>query len=105
MSVDAYVCHGILHTLIKDKQIIMTDEVTQKEVTIYSTPTCHYCLLAKEFFDANDIAYTEHDVQGDEEKRNEMIERSGQMGVPVIFIGEEMVVGFEEAAIRGMLGM
>ena len=77
----------------------------QKEVVIYSTPSCHFCHAAKDFFDANNIKYTDYDVQTDAEKRQEMIERSGQMGVPVIFIGDEMIVGFNEEAIRGMLGL
>ena len=77
----------------------------QKEVVIYSTPTCHFCNMAKEFFNANNIQYTDYNVQADPEKGREMVERSGQMGVPVIFIGDEMVVGFNEPAIRQMLGM
>ncbi len=77
----------------------------QKEVVIYSTPTCHFCVLAKAFFDDNNIAYTNYDVQADPEKGKEMVERSGQMGVPVIFIGEDMTVGFDEARIRELLGM
>ncbi len=83
----------------------MSENNEQKEVVIYSTPTCHFCVLAKTFFDGNDIKYTNYDVQADPEKGKEMVERSGQMGVPVIFIGEEMVVGFDEARIRNMLGM
>ena len=81
----------------------MTDN--QKEVVIYSTPSCHFCVMAKEFFNANDIKYTDYDVQADPEKGKEMVEKSGQMGVPVIFIGDEMVVGFNEPAIKEMLGM
>ena len=77
----------------------------QKEVVIYSTPTCHFCNMAKDFFNANNIQYTDYNVQADPEKGREMVERSGQMGVPVIFIGDEMVVGFNEPAIRQMLGM
>ena len=75
----------------------------QKNVTIYSTPTCAFCNMAKEFFKANNIAYTENNVATDAEKRNEMIEKSGQMGVPVIIIGEEMVIGFDEAKVRSLL--
>ena len=76
-----------------------------KEVTIYSTPTCHFCQLAKAFFDENNIAYTDYNVAMDHAKAQEMVERSGQMGVPVIFIGDEMVIGFDEARIRSLLGM
>jgi glutaredoxin-like YruB-family protein len=74
-------------------------------VIIYSTPTCHFCHAAKEFFTENNVAFEDYNVQDDTEKRTEMIERSGQMGVPVIFIGEEMVVGFDEPKIRTLLGL
>jgi glutaredoxin-like YruB-family protein len=76
-----------------------------KNVEIYSTPTCTFCNMAKDFFKANDVAYAEYNVAEDIEKRKEMVERSGQMGVPVIFIGDDMVVGFDEAEIKGLLGM
>ena len=74
-------------------------------VTIYSTPSCHFCHMAKEFFQTNSIAYTEHDVAGDAEQRKIMIEKSGQMGVPVILIGEELVVCFDKPKIAQLLGL
>ncbi len=74
------------------------------EVTIYSTPTCTYCQLAKEFFKANDIAYTEIDVAADRSKLQEMVDKSGQMGVPVILAGENVIVGFDAEKIREILG-
>jgi glutaredoxin len=61
--------------------------------------------MAKEFFTANNVQYTDYDVAADMEKRNEMIEKSGQMGVPVIMIGEDIIVGFDEDAIREKLGL
>lgn len=76
-----------------------------KNVTIYSTPTCHFCQMAKDFFNSNNVDYTEHDVAADADKRQEMMEKSGQMGVPVIFIGEEMIVGFNEEKIKSLLGI
>ncbi len=76
-----------------------------KEVVIYSTPTCHFCQQAKEFFTENNVEYTEHNVAEDAEKRAEMIEKSGQMGVPVIFIGDEMAIGFDEGKLRELLGL
>lgn len=78
---------------------------TSAPVTIYSTPTCHFCGMAKEFFKANNIPYTEHDVAADLEQRKAMIEKSGQMGVPVITIGDQLVVGFDEEEIRKLLGL
>lgn len=76
-----------------------------KSVTIYSTPTCHFCQLAKAFFAENNISYTEHDVAADLEKRQEMVDKSGQMGVPVIFIGDEMIIGFDKEKIAAATGV
>lgn len=76
-----------------------------KQVTIYSTPTCHFCQLAKEFFAANNVAYTEYNVAEDAEKRQEMVEKSGQMGVPVIYIGDDLVIGFNEGKLKQLLGL
>lgn len=76
-----------------------------KNVTIYSTPTCHYCQIAKEFFKENNIAYTEHNVLTDLEKRQEMVDKSGQLGVPVISIDGKMVIGFDQAEISSLLGI
>lgn len=78
---------------------------TQKEVTIYSTPTCHFCHMAKDFFNEKGIKYTDHDVFTDLQKRQEMVDVSGQMGVPVIVIGGEVIVGFDEARISELLGI
>jgi len=61
--------------------------------------------MAKDFFNANNIAYTEHNVASDMEKRKEMVEKSGQMGVPVIIIGSELVVGFNKPKIVQLLGL
>ena len=57
-----------------------------KNVLIYSTPTCTYCTMAKDFFKKNNITYTEFNVASDASRRKEMVEKSGQMGVPVIDI-------------------
>ncbi len=75
-----------------------------KNVTVYSTPTCHFCHLAKDFFKANNVAYTEYDVASNLEKRKEMMEKSGQMGVPVITIDDQLIVGFDKPQISKMLG-
>lgn len=74
-----------------------------KTVTIYSTPVCHFCHAAKDFFAANNIAFTEHDVAADLEKREEMIELTNQMGVPVIRIGDDVVIGFDEGKLKELL--
>tara|TARA_B100000745_G_scaffold290137_1_gene228813 strand:+ start:18213 stop:18398 length:186 start_codon:yes stop_codon:yes gene_type:complete len=59
--------------------------------------------MAKEFFTEHDITYTEYNVAEDKEKVQEMVQKSGQMGVPVIFVGEEMAIGFDEDRLRQML--
>lgn len=74
-------------------------------VTVYSTPSCHFCHMAKDFFTANDIAFTDFDVAADNDKRQEMIKKSGQMGVPVIVINNDLVVGFNKPKIMELLGI
>ena len=74
-----------------------------KKVTIYSTPTCHYCSLAKEYFDEHKIKYESFDVASNMEKRREMMEKSGQLGVPVILIDKEVVVGFDRSRLAQLL--
>ena len=76
-----------------------------KQVVIYSTPTCHFCQMAKEFFKENNVEYTDYDVSADLDKRQEMIEKSGQMGVPVVFVGEEMTIGFDKDKLSKELGL
>ncbi len=76
-----------------------------KDITIYSTPTCHFCQIAKEFFKAHDIAYTEYNVAADPQKRQEMVELTGQLGVPVIRVGDDVMVGFQESYMKQVLGM
>ncbi len=76
-----------------------------KNVTIYTTPTCHFCQMSKEYFKANNVNYSEINVAADLEKRQEMIQKSGQMGVPVILVGEEMIVGFDKKRLDTALGL
>ena len=76
-----------------------------KNVEIYSTPSCHFCHMAKDYFKENNIAYTEYDVASNLEKRNEMIEKSEQRGVPVIIIDGELTVGFDKPKIAKLIGL
>lgn len=76
-----------------------------KKVQIYSTPTCSYCHMAKDFFKKNNVSYEDFNVATDMEKRKDMVEKSGQMGVPVILIDGEIIVGFDKAKISGLLGI
>jgi glutaredoxin-like YruB-family protein len=75
-----------------------------KQVIIYSTPVCHFCNTAKDFFTEHDVSYTEHDVAADAEKRQEMIDMTGQMGVPVIRIGDDVVIGYDEDKLKELIG-
>jgi len=77
--------------------------MTAKNVTIYTTPTCHFCHAAKDFFTANKVKFTDYNVATDLEKRKEMIQKSGQMGVPVIYVGDQLVVGFDEGRLKELL--
>lgn len=76
-----------------------------KNVTIYSTPTCHFCHAAKEFFKENNITFTDYNVGEDSAKRDEMVKKSGQMGVPVIYVDNEMIVGFDKNKLKTLLGV
>ena len=74
-------------------------------VTIYSTPTCVYCRMAKEFFKKNNIEYREHNVAEDEQAREEMVKKSHQLGVPVIDVNGEIFVGFDQRGLKKALGI
>ena len=74
-------------------------------IKIYSTPTCHFCHMAKDYFTSKGIAYEDFDVSADLEKRKEMIDKSGQMGVPVILVKDQVIVGFNKPKIMDILGI
>lgn len=86
---------------------VYTGRTSMAEITIFSTPTCGYCKLAKEYFDKNDVSYTDIDVSVDQEKAKEMVEKTGQMGVPVIIVDndgkEEVIVGFDQARLEELI--
>lgn len=80
-------------------------------VTIYSTPTCPYCHSAKDYFTENKVEFTDKDVMADEAAREEMIDLSGQLGVPVITVQKEgaedpeVVIGFNKGKLAKLLGI
>ncbi len=76
-----------------------------KKVTVYSTPTCHFCNMAKEYFNANGVAYESFDVSVDQEKRREMMDISGQLGVPVITIDNDVIIGFNKPKLAELLSI
>lgn len=74
-------------------------------VIMYTTPTCGFCRLAKVFFEEHGIVYITKDVAQDSAARVEMLEKSGQLGVPVIDVDGNIIVGFYEAKLRELLGI
>ena len=76
-----------------------------KDVKIYSTPTCPWCMRAKQFLKDNNIAFEDIDVSSSQAAAEEMMQKSGQMGVPVLDIEGEIIVGFDKERIRSILGV
>ena len=74
-----------------------------KTVTVYSTQSCVYCNAAKKFFSEKGVSYTEHDVGNDLARREEMIKKTNQMGVPVIDMDGQIVIGFDQRKIEEIL--
>ncbi len=77
--------------------------MAEKKVGVYSTPTCPYCRMAKEYLSKKGIIYVEHNVAADREAAKEMIQKSGQMGVPVIVVDDKILVGFNQAQLDKLL--
>lgn len=76
-----------------------------KKVVVYSTSTCPWCIRVKQFFSENNIPFDNYDVGIDRVKAEEMIQKSGQMGVPVLDIDGEIIVGFDKDRIKTLLGL
>lgn len=74
-------------------------------VTVYSTATCPHCVKAKQFLQENNIDFKNIDISADPAKGQEMVQKSGQMGVPVIDIDGEIIVGFDQEKIKAKLGI
>lgn len=73
------------------------------KIIIYTTPTCHYCHLAKEYFTERQLAYEEKNVINDMTAREEMVKKSGSLGVPVIEIDGQIIIGFDQEKIEKIL--
>ncbi len=76
-----------------------------KSVKVYSTPTCPYCTMAKDFLKEHNISFEEVDVSENQKAAEEMVKKSGQTGVPVIEIDGEIVLGFDEDRLRNLLNI
>ena len=76
-----------------------------KKVKVYSTTTCPYCLRLKEFLKENNVTFEDLDVSANQQAADEMVQKSGQMAVPVVDIEGEMIVGFDKEKITKTLGL
>ena len=76
-----------------------------KNVKVYSTFTCPFCIRTKQFLSENNIPFENYDVSSDQAKAEEMIKKSGQMGVPVLDIEGEIIIGFDKEKIKQALGI
>ncbi|MDH5695922.1 MAG: glutaredoxin family protein [Dehalococcoidia bacterium] len=77
--------------------------MADKKVVIYSTPTCPYCKRAKDYLSRKGIPYVDYNVAEDRDKAKEMIRKSGQLGVPVITVDNEVIVGFNQIVLDKLL--
>lgn len=85
---------------------VIISRMSNKKVEIYSTVNCHFCHMAKEYFKENGVAYEDYNVGTDPVKRAEMMEKSGQMGVPVIVIDDkDLIIGFNKPVLANLLGI
>ncbi len=74
-----------------------------EKILVYSTETCPYCNMVKEYLKDKDVKFEEVDVTNDQEKAKEMVDKSGQMGVPVLDIDGEIIIGFNQPKIEETL--
>ncbi len=74
-------------------------------ITVYSTPTCMWCKKVKSYFKEHNISFKDYDVSKNKDKAEEMVRKSGQMGVPVIVINSKVIVGFDKNKIDNLLGL
>ncbi len=72
-------------------------------VTIYTTPSCSYCRVAKDYLRKKGVSFTEYNVAADPRRADEMVRKTGQMGVPVLDVNGRIILGFNEAAIESAL--
>jgi len=90
---------------MEDNTTQTTSENVAPQVEIYSTESCHFCHMAKDWFTENNVSFVDHNIGVDTEKRKEMLEITGQMGVPVIKIGDDIVIGFNQPKLKELLNI
>lgn len=77
----------------------------KSNVKVFSTPTCPYCVVAKDYLKSKNVEYEEIDLTQQQEWAQKMVDKSGQMGVPQLWIGDKVIVGFDKQAINSALGI
>jgi len=92
-------------TIEKTKNYVAPAKGAHPKVTIFSTPTCPYCTMAKEYLKQKNIAFEDIDVSRDQVKAMQMVQKSGQMGVPQLWIGDDVIVGFDKPRIDKSLSI
>lgn len=96
---------GHLKQLLDLKANLQLEVNTDKIVKIYSTPTCPWCIRTKQFLKDNNITFEDIDVSNNQVAIEEMVRKSGQMGVPVLDINGEIILGFDKERIKAALGL
>ena len=76
-----------------------------KSVKVYSTPTCPWCIRVKQFLKENNVDFQDVDVSGNQQAADEMVQKTGQMGVPVLDIDGKIIVGFDKEKIKSALSL
>ena len=77
----------------------------EKNIEVFTSPTCPYCVALKDFLTENNIEYKERNITEDEKAREELVEKSGQMHIPVTFIDDKVIVGFDEDELKKELNI
>ena len=87
------------------KTDLKEEKANRQKVKVYTTSTCPWCVKTKDYLKANNVKYDEINIGMDEKARNEMFEKSGQFGVPVIDIKGKVIVGYDKESIKKALGI
>jgi len=103
MDQPVYICYT--KYIMNDTIDTATNTKTNKKVTIYSADWCAFCHAAKEYLTAKGIPFTEKNVEEDPAFAKESVEKSGQMGIPVLDIDGQIIIGFDRPKINAALGL
>lgn len=97
--------HDIFESMSRWGRTALYKHRYMAKVVIYTTPPCVYCKMAKTYFNEHNVQYEEKNVMTDIPAQEEMIKKSGQLGVPVIDIDGKIVIGFDKTKIASLLNL